>query len=86
MIMQNKRFVFEDMSAFERGMSELKLKCYELMNGIVEFCFVSPYLYRFLMIVETMQLIGFSIHPRFAFFWSSSLLRKLQSFLINLQF
>jgi len=74
MIMQNKKLVFEDMSNFERGLNEIKLHFFALMNSIVEVNLVSPYLYRILLVIEALQLAAFTIHKRLDFIWDNSII------------
>jgi len=70
MIMINKK-AFLDESMWERFESKLKTWTYTLMHELLQSQVCSPFLYKLLLLIEVLQLIYYSVHPRLKFLWTT---------------
>ena len=70
MIMNNRK-VFYDESTWERFEIRLKTCIYLLMHEILQCQLCSPFLYKLLILHETIQFFWYSIHPNFTFLWTT---------------
>ncbi|EGR28256.1 PAS domain S-box family protein [Ichthyophthirius multifiliis] len=85
MITQNKKILYQDMTKLEQIMSEFKLNFYSFMNHIIQENIISLYIFRIFIIIESLQIIYFVIHPRLKFIWKGGIVLQFLEILKYLQ-
>ncbi|EGR31957.1 PAS domain S-box family protein [Ichthyophthirius multifiliis] len=77
--MQNKKLVYEDLSNLEIILNEIKLQFFQFTNYLIDVNIVSPFLFRILLIIESIQFIYFSLHPQLKYIWDSNIISTVQN-------
>ncbi|KAM3130308.1 hypothetical protein pb186bvf_017604 [Paramecium bursaria] len=80
MIMNNRR-VFYDESIWEKFENQVKTWTYNLMHELLQNQVCSAFLYKFLVIIEGIQILYYIVHPQLNFYWPTVWYTYLQDIL-----
>lgn len=72
--MNNRKTLFE-YSKWDLWIHSLKMSIYNLTHNLLLNSVVTVHLYNFLILLETMQMVYYSIHPSFSFLFQTPIFK-----------
>ena len=71
MIMCNRRNAFYEETAWERWINDTKLLVYAVLHDLITMNFISTVVFKLFILIESIQLLYFSINKNFNFLWDT---------------